>query len=302
MTTLPVADEIRRLAFARFVFQRGLDQMRLPDPTCSAALLAFDDASELVLHLAALRLGAKANERISFMEHFAAIDGKLPQGQRTPLKVQMEVLHDARNALKHRGRFPSRVQLEDYRGSCERFLGELTEMVFGVAFFRLSLADFVEPQEARECLREAEQAILAGDHGGALEKAALAFEEIVHTHRRKRFRFGRSAYESGDDVSRVHLPLRLESDRLTQNVDDALKALLGSVREIQRAMLMAALGVDLRGFMDFRAVAPGVTRLPTGKCEVWWHPAAPGKAAASAEDAQRCVAFVVESALKLQER
>jgi hypothetical protein len=322
----PLPDEIRRLTFARFIFELGVDQMRLPEPTCSAALLAFDDAAELVLHLAALRLGAKTNVQMRFMEHFAAIDGTLQPGQRTPLRVQMEALHDARNALKHKGRFPSRVDLEAYRGTGERFLDELTQMAFGVDFFGLSLADLVELQEARERLEHAATALRAGELAAAIEHSAVALAAILYDAKwSRKSKQGESLYKFGGPMDRVSSLLRLGQTRadptgirdaigghdlrrpivvgkestLTDWEREAFGLLLRGVSEIQEVLLLIVIGIDLRAYVDFKALAPAVDGWPGRRIVTWTDGA---RAAAREEDARRCVDFVIETALKLQER
>jgi cytochrome P450 len=67
-------ERMRRFAFVRYVFERAAGESRLPEPSCAAAILGFQDAAELLLQLAAEHHGLRPAERIAFKDYWIVFE------------------------------------------------------------------------------------------------------------------------------------------------------------------------------------------------------------------------------------
>jgi hypothetical protein len=71
----------------------------------------------------------------------------------------MERFDRARVSLKHHGTFPSHIDIEDFRSMVGGFFKESSPKAFAIDFDDISLAGLVRPENVRESLELAEQAI-----------------------------------------------------------------------------------------------------------------------------------------------
>ena len=295
---------IRRLAFIRYLFQTAMSQSRTPAPLKCASLLTMHDAAELWLQLASEKLGVGASQP-GFMEYWDLLEPKLAPAGLTQ-KESMRRLNKARVALKHNGNFPSDLDIESFRATTASFFNENTPAVFGVNLEDISLIEFVNPEEARTLLQDAQAAVSGGEILGALDKVALAYAEMIRDYEeRKRGRFATSPFYLGRDLT-LHGSFRLglqrgrgmssEEHRFAEFVDRVKE----SIEAMQGAFKVLALGIDYRKYSRFKQLTPHVVRglngewgLLAGRIEAGGEP--------DAEDVQFCVDFVVESALALTE-
>src|SRR6266496_2832550 len=111
--------EMRRLAFARYLFTLGVSQSKAAEPLAPASLLTFHDAVELYLQLASERLNV-GKAQPNFMEYWDFINPKLAP-EELPQKESMRRLNKARVALKHHGTFPSKLDVESFRATTASF-------------------------------------------------------------------------------------------------------------------------------------------------------------------------------------
>ena len=185
---------MKRLAFIRYLYQAGLAQSRGPWPFSSASLLTLHDAIEFLLQLGSQHLNVGKSQP-DFMEYFTFLNENLKPaalGQ----QERVRQLNNARGALKHRGLFPSTMDLESYRDAATAFFLENTPVIFGIGFDEVSLVDFVSPESARDSLREAQELIAAGDAASAVNPIAFAYSEMIADYKdRKRDRPARDQFD-----------------------------------------------------------------------------------------------------------
>jgi hypothetical protein len=67
-------DELRRLAFVRYLYGLGVEQSRQPMPTRLASILTFQDAVELFLGLACERAGQATTDKTRLYEYFELLE------------------------------------------------------------------------------------------------------------------------------------------------------------------------------------------------------------------------------------
>ena len=298
---------IRRLAFIKYIYQLGLQQSEMPEPLHGVALLTFHDAAELFLQVASeyLNTGAK---QANFMDYWELLSKKLP----TELghKEAMRRLNKARVALKHHGTLPSKLDVEAFRATITNFFMDNTPLIFGIPFTAISLTDFVQPAEARDNLKEAERLLEEGQLIDALDKVALAFQQMLDDYEaRKRDRFHRSPFFFGRDLTfydsfsmGIGRSRHFADERQRLEYEHQLAEFVDRVKEsleaIQEAIKILAMGIDYRRYTRFKFFTPHIVRVMSGDYIIH---RSRNQEEAAAEDVRFCIDFVVETAIKLQE-
>ena len=294
---------IKRLAFIKYLYNVGIEQSQRPEPLCSASILTFHDAIELFLQLASEHLNVGRRD-IKFLEYWDLISPQLPGNELTQ-KESMRRLNRARVALKHHGTMPSKLDIEAFRGSTTNFFEDNTRIVFGIRFTDISLVDLVQCKDAKNNLKEAGQMLKKNKIEDALNKAALAFYQVIdHYESKTADQFGRSRFFFGKSMTfldsfslGVNQETNLDAKfqrKLTEFVDKVKE----SVETLQNAVKILSLGIDYRRYSKFRLVTPIIWRSLGGKYYIHRFASdikpTPG-------DVQFCINFVIETAIILQQ-
>lgn len=308
--------QIRRIAFIKFLYKTGIECLRKPSPQAGASLLLFHDAAELFLGLAAEVWDARLQASAPFDAYWKELDVKL-HPKNVTRKEGMLNLNKARVALKHHGIIPDRLSLETFAGTIEAFFQENTPALFGASFNEVSMADLVFPEAARDEIRKAQALQVTTDLTAAVQCAATAFDMIVHDYeKRKQDRFGRSPFFLGERLptmtgrSLINQSLgtsggsvrgreggsRLDLAKVTKFAD----AITTTVRDLQAALKIMALGLDFRKYSRFSYLTPRVHRMQDGTYRVQQIQQSP-LVTLSWEECEFCIDFVIESSLTLQE-
>jgi hypothetical protein len=308
--------QIRRLAFIKYLYRLGLESLGRPDPQASASLLAFHDAAELFLGQAAEFVNAPLQPTATFDAYWKALDTALSP-KKVARKDAMLRLNRARVALKHHGTFPDRLSLETFARTAEDFFQENTRTVFGVSWAEVSMAILVFPDEAREKVLEAQQLKANGDRNAASAGAAIALEMIVRDYeQRKRDRFGRSPFFLGERLPTIGAHSLIDSSlgafagsnrgreagrRLDiGKVTRFAESITSTVRDLQSALKIIALGLDFRKYSRFAFLTPRPQLMQDGTWIVH-ETRSFSEHTLTEEECQFCVEFVIEASLIMQE-
>lgn len=295
---------MQRLAFIRHLYKAAVTQSYAPSPMKCASVLALHDAVELFLQLAAERLNV-ASEKINFMDYWERIGPKLSPVELTQ-KESMRRLNKARVALKHHGTFPSDLDIEAFRATTSSFFGENTPSIFCVEFDSISLVEYVVPEISRALLREAEFDIASGSFEFALDKTAIAYEEMM-LHRKKE-KIDHNLYPPLYFNNRLDRnPLKTAEMKWGVSYDKYLVGcvdqLVDSIKSMQVVIDTLTLGIDYRKYSLFKQIVPSTVRTQDGK----WHTRRQTTRSHSAflepnsENAAFCISFVIETALALSQ-
>lgn len=302
---------VRRLAFIKYLYQLGVRQSRAPEPLAGAALLTLHDATELFLQLASEHLNA-GGQQPGFMTYWNLLKAKLPEGSELSQKEAMRRLNKARVALKHNGTFPSKLDLESFRGTAANFFLDNTPLIFDLSFDEVSLIDFVQPEESRNHLKSAQDFVTEGKYREAASETALAFDKMLsdYEHRKVDGRF-RSRFDFGAPMHFMdsfflglnrnsHSFRQDETVRKLNELEGKLAKFVDnvkiSVEALQNSVKIIAFGVDYRQYSMFRAISGDVIRAVNGG----YHVSAP-EVIPTKEEAQFCIDFVIEAAIALRE-
>jgi hypothetical protein len=293
---------VKRLAFIKYLYQTAISQSSAPAPLNCASLLTMHDAVELFLQLASEHLNAGAGQP-AFMDYWDILNKRLAPKE-LEQKESMRRLNKARVALKHHGTFPSDLDIESFRANTISFFQDNTPLIFAITLDAVSLIEFVNPDLSRQKLKEAQDQIQKGDTLVALDNIALAFAGMIADYEdRKRgkfhtspFYFGRnmtflSSFSMGFGGGSLSRPER-ELGKFIDNVKESLKAM-------QDAIKMLALGIDYRKYSKFKMLTPYLARVMSGDWVIDRRFKDDEKP--SQDDARFCLDFVIESALALAE-
>lgn len=158
---------IRRLALVKYLFQRGVETSKQSDLVAGFSILSFHDCIEMFLILAAENRNIKGVKSLSFMQFWT----EMPE---LTLRSQIEALKDRRVAIKHRGQFPSRQDIEISRINTTDLLVENTLTIFGMDFNSISLADMIVNNSVKTLIKSAEIKLANGDIYASLCDCRLA--------------------------------------------------------------------------------------------------------------------------------
>jgi len=293
---------VKRLAFIKYLYQTAVAQSRAPSPLSCASLLTMHDAVELFLQLASEHLNVGSSQP-GFMDYWDLLNKKLHPKQ-LEQKESMRRLNKARVALKHHGTFPSDLDIESFRASVTAFFRENAQLIFACALDDISLIEFVNPESARERLKEAQIKIEHGDTLAALDGIALSFAEIIDEYEyRKRDQYNSSPFYFGSSMPFLSSfqmgfysgSFSTPESKLGEFIDNVKE----SIEAIQDAIKMLALGIDYRRYSRFKMLTPYLSKVLSGDYIIYRGFEKADKP--SEEDARFCLDFTIESALTLAE-
>jgi len=295
---------VKRLAFMKYLYQLGVSQSYLPEPANASSVLILHDATELLLQIASEVLDV-GRSQVHFLEYWDLISPRLqPDG--LAQRESYRRLNNSRVALKHHGTLPSSLDIESFRNTAQLSFEDSVPIIFGVDFHEISLVDFVEAEEPRSALREAVASLAKHDFPQAVASASLAFHLLLREYqqstqyqrRRSMFRgINRLAFIDSLSVGLGHghdqvLATREFSRKLGEFVDGVKETL----EDMDDTLKILSMDIQYPKYAKFLALAPRVYWTLDGK-----HRVQQPSSSRTADQAQFCIDFVIEVALKLQE-
>jgi len=133
----------------------------------SIACNLLQDSVECFLLALSEHVNAGVSQGTHFDKYFELINQKIAP-QELPFRVRLIALNKLRVNSKHYGLEPSKVELEPLLTTVWEFFDELTRSNFGKAFATISLVDLLRDDEAKDLLRQAEDAFKTGKHANCL--------------------------------------------------------------------------------------------------------------------------------------
>ena len=297
MAAKSTAPTIQRLAIIKHLFSRSIEQSLQGPPMDGLALLGMHDAAEMFLVLACevneteMPVGHRMAKRVTWHSYWNYLAPLGPEH-----RIAMSRLNKARVALKHQGLLPSPLDLEGHRVTCRNFFEDNTPILFGVSLGSVSLVDLVNNDKTKRCVCSAIGFKTKRKYGDAIVQAATAFFWLLDDYRRR----------PETVVGRVLVDLRGSSimaygDDVPDDVSSAIDDLSYELDEVRSAFTMVAVGIDCRQWARFNAITPIIHR---GAPLETKHNSAKTErlVAATREDADFCIEFVIQSALRLQDQ
>jgi hypothetical protein len=285
---------MRRLAIIKYLYAQGLEQEQKGGPLAGLALLPLHDAVELFLQVAAETHHLTLRKSVDFIEYWTEFSNA-----HRPLRYQQQMrrFNNARVEVKHRGTLPSQHDVEGFRATVTNFLVETTPELFQIDFNRISLSSLVRADDVRSALQAAEAAAEAGQYGEALEHAAKAFHLSLRNHR-------------WFETPRLFDPTDVARDLRRRARDHSLVEFSGFTRPFEAAAEMGeslgeaitilAYHLDYDGYRYLRTYGPAIYGAEgLGGMTMNWFQQEP---TTDRSIVDRCVAFAVDAALRLEGR
>ncbi|MFF2721963.1 hypothetical protein [Streptomyces sp. NPDC058011] len=308
MSSVPInaisSQEMQRLAFIRLLVQQGVEQAARPEPIAAAAILTFH-AVELFLMLTSEHVRVQA---VEVPGHEAAFVRHGDTEKRGGVLERVSVVGESLDSES----VPSGAAVVQARDDTERFFEENTPKVFNIPFDSIDMVELIPQPSTREQTRSARRAWQQEDHLTAMGTLALAFEELFTTHVMNpdhgysSFAFGPAVEHGafmGRDIARAVTAANGERTHRnpTHAVDKAGKQfqqLSSTVFEMQAALRVMTLGLDLHRYFRFKALCPDVDKYADQRVKFY---DAGGRFQADEDGFAYCEQFVLAAALRLAE-
>jgi hypothetical protein len=288
---------VRRLAFIRFLYGQGLEQVTRPQPLAATSLLCFHDAVEMFLLLAAEHLNVNLDRNTSFDSYWTQIGAR--PGMQLPSRNAMRRMNNSRVNFKHHGSIPSATDLEQFRADVTTFLTDATRLVFDTDFHGLDMIDIVTQQGALTRLRNAEDRAAEGDYIEALALLSETFYYLINDYdNRKRTSAASTAYSFGPQLGPGFSSAK-SIPGINSQLGAQLDTIMRAVPPMRQAIRVLALGLDYRRYARFEMLAPFSFNFIDGRRHRDVLPK-PGLQVGD-EEYRFCKQFVIEVALRLAE-
>jgi hypothetical protein len=299
---------VSRLAFIRFMHYQGVQQSRLPEPQSSTSVMTLHDAVESFLLLAGEYLGSPGSRE--FEKYWDALSPtKHPSGVDLAVKQGMARLNRVRVTLKHYGGHPSAATISQIVDDTATFFAANTQLVFGVDYDQVSMADLIEQDEVRNLVREAETKADSDPIKAMIALSAAC--DLLLTPRRTDYEADASPLRFGDNIRRQRgvddLLRGLRPPRNDRGIDvdahhrrdvaEQLHQVTGIVMELQAAARITALGLDYAAYRRFVSLTPHHADFMNGNREY----RAPKGYGPSRDEVEFCHQFVITASLRLTE-
>ena len=286
---------VKRLAIIKQLFLQGVEQSNRTEGLSSFSVLSFHDSVEMFLKLYSEYKNEE--ETYSFPKYWT----KFPE---LPHREQMNSLSLRRKNLKHKGVFPSNLDIEHSKYSTREFLQEACKLFPDVSFDSVSLTDLVQSKAVREYLKQAEVEISSQNYMNVLENVASAFVTLISNYEEKATGDYRSPFFFGDSLTFHNsffmglkdYDMPSEFHKIGEFVDMAGEA----IEQMQSAIKLISLGLDYRKYVKFNYMTPAATLMGNGEVVCEMHDSKI-KESYTIEELEFLVNFVIECALKLQE-
>lgn len=284
---------IIRLAKIKYLYKIGIEQSMQEGTFAGFSLLSFHDCAEMFLLLVAEEHGDKIEENMPFM-------GFWNKYKDLTLIEPMRKLKDRRVNIKHKGLFPSKMDIEESRVTITNFLRENVFKQFKKDFDSISLADLIDYPNIKEYVINAEMFLNQNDLYSSLVNAKIGFEELLSTYESDKRQWRESIFSVGERIGKDYRNLVSSSKEGLRWFEQVTR----TTNDVRRILKVSALGIDYKKYALFDFITPKVLETcRTGKDKYVYDSKDNFEKTRNitAQDCQFCIDFVIGSALKLQE-
>jgi hypothetical protein len=233
-------DVARQVGLARMLWLQAQADLAIPsDFAAGEAIKRIHDAFEEFM-AAIYRHNNGADVRVDF----AAYPEKIRQAAGKRMRHDQVVLELNRERVrtKHQGNLPLYRDARALAERCGAFLVENCELYLGLPFREVRLSSFVEHEEVREFLVQAEDAIEANDLAEAMVLLQVAFQIFVGDAVGERLPMGHTSLFGAVQS----LPERFDIDRTIKDQSERqlLLRVIEGVKKTQELVELQAIGIN----------------------------------------------------------
>ncbi len=276
---------VDRLVCAKYIFESGVDALDRGDQYAAGiAVLAFQDAAEMVLRVVAEHLHAQVKENSAFNQILDEIE-KVAPGKLTH-RTALNQINKARVNFKHLALAPRDEDIVKFRRDLDRFFAVTTNAYLGLDFSSLSLSSLISHKRTRNWIKRAERAFEDERYKECIDFCSLG----VHIFQKYKER-------SSEDIHRspsFHFSGgSMELAQLARYIESEFQERLS---DIQHQIDLIGAGISYADYQRFEDLAPSVYLTGDGKP----HFSSRSDQSASADSALFCVMFTRMLILRLQ--
>ena len=282
----------KRLAIIKYLYRIGIEQSMQDGAFAGFSILSFHDCAEMFLMLVAENNGDNIDDN-TFMKYW----NKYPN---LTLIEPMRKLKDRRVNIKHKGLFPSKLDIDESRNTITRFFRENSTIQFGEDFDSISISDLITYQNIKDYIKKAEYYLSQDDMYNCLVNAKIGFKELLSTYESDKAQWRDSIYSVGEKVGNDYRNL-VSSNKEGLHWFEQVTKTSNAVRDILK---ISALGIDYRKYALFDFITPKVLltcNINADKYVAEDIERFEKTKSIKPEDCRFCIDFVIDSALKLQE-
>ncbi len=310
MTTKLTSDQMKRLAYIKYLYKFGVELSKKMKPLRCFSILTFHDAVELFL-----RLGLEVHEEIlektkdfNPKKNESILESLLRRfeegGLTLPYKEGIKKLNIIRNNLKHSGILPSDDDIEKCRLDVSRFFEENTPKLFNIEFSEITLSEIIANDKARKYLKKAESSIKT-DKKSAFLNVCEAYR-CLRSDLRDFKEFYLSIYTPTETLSEIERKykhgylIKRAIEELANNIESGLYETLPEIYETLNILI---LGADYNKYKTFKKIIQkyNVIIKPS---EVYRMRSLTGEDPLdkiTIDEIEFCINFVIDLALSIQE-
>jgi hypothetical protein len=284
---------VNRLTKIKYLYKIGIEQSMQEGTFAGFSLLSFHDCAEMFLLLVAEEHGDKIEENMPFMSFWNKYKD-------LTLIEPMRKLKERRVNIKHKGLFPSKMDIEESRVTITNFLRDNVYKQFKKDFDSISLADLIIYPNIKDYVLNAELYLCQNNLYDCLVNAKIGFEELLSTYESDKKQWRDSILSVGEKVGKDYRNL------VSSNKEGLrwFEQVTHTTNDVRNILKVSALGIDYRKYVLFDFVTPKVIETcGTGKDKYVYDSKNNYEKTRkiTAQDCQFCIDFVIDSALKLQE-
>lgn len=280
---------ISRVACAKYIFIAGVETLDRGAPFASGlAVLAFQDAVEMMLRAVAEHLHAQIKEHSPFLQIIDEID-KVAEVRITH-RSALNQLNKARVGFKHEGLEPRDEVARKFRSDLEAFFPSLLKSFLGIDYERISLVSLIARIRIRNWMQESEKLLMADDYEKSIACSAVAMTLYLKT---------RNFNDRDRDLKRI---VTLNFDQSKVGFYREMAELAAAIEEqfsvFDQQLDLIGHGVAYGDYQRYLTLAPTVLITATQRVDVSFH----RRGSYSHDDAHFCFTFVQGTILKLQKQ
>lgn len=237
---------IQRLAFAKYLLQKGNHEAQNSEPLSSVAILHYHDALELTFDLILEDKGI-SSKNLSFMQYFDKINEWLKTNEKIEisLKPSLEKLKNRRVNLKHKGLFPSKKDIQESEFTANAIFEGLCKNIYDLEVKDISMVSLIENERVRNHISEAIKEY-PDDQENSIADISLAFEFLLKDYESSKVSiYNRYPFNFGKNMSKYSMR---SSDTFLEFMDDTQEA----IELMKKALKILALGLNYKKYMKFR--------------------------------------------------
>jgi len=186
------------------------------------------------------------------------------------LQASVKKINDRRNNLKHNGLIPAKIEIDDSEATTSLFFKDNTQIVFGIDFDTVSLAQLIADQVVRDFIITAEGFFAKGDYKETIICVAKAYYKLENVHRldltketSHNFWEPEFFYVTPEATNEGELFIQNPFDKDNKVKIDETLLVLNHIYKQNFGFLFTAinnltLGVDYRDIVRFKRIVPNV--------------------------------------------